>query len=291
MQMSAQRRDVLAHYSPFAYWNSLVQGTGDLANVGQKALGSFNRYAYWFRLRALKIALQGRLTGKPVFFDAAFGEGFYLEYLVRNGVTNVHGIDLSNHAVKAARRRFPQYVFHQGDISRPRAMFRFSPVYDVVLAIDVLYHITSEQDWKRAVSNLARLVKPGGVLILTDKFPRSGIYQRYSHVRRRSLKMWSRELGCNGLVVSAIIPVFFFMDDPVPNSKRPIIFMIANAPWRIASKLLRISALHTLLQSFIAFLLACLMAPIELTALCLFRRLPNLEMIVCKRVDKNSRRS
>ncbi len=42
-------------------------------------------------------------------------------------------------------------------------------LYDVVYAIDVMFHILDDGEWAAAVENLASLVRYGGTLIITDE--------------------------------------------------------------------------------------------------------------------------
>ena len=63
------------------------------------------------------------------------------------------------------------------------------------------------------MKNLADLVRLGGFLVFTDKFPIDGIYQKEPHVRRRSLKMYHDILTQQGFIIERVEPVF--MDDPI----------------------------------------------------------------------------
>ena len=91
-------------YDPRSNWNELVSGDGRLSNVGQPALEAYNDYAYGFRLRTLKKALEGIELGRMKVFKAAFGEGFYLAYWQSQRVPVVAEMDISEAATEASQQ-------------------------------------------------------------------------------------------------------------------------------------------------------------------------------------------
>jgi SAM-dependent methyltransferase len=90
--------------------------------------------------------------------DAGCGTGWNLQDLASFGET--HGVDLSPLALITTRRRGGRVV--QGNLlSLPYA----SSSFDVVTSFDVLYHAWIPDD-VRAVRELTRVLKPGGLLLL-----------------------------------------------------------------------------------------------------------------------------
>jgi SAM-dependent methyltransferase len=82
---------------------------------------------------------------------------------------HVTGLDITEASIERLRERFPQAEFVRADVSdEPPA-----GTYDVVNAFDVLYHITDDARWSRAVRNLAKAVAPGGIFLITDVFDRA----------------------------------------------------------------------------------------------------------------------
>jgi hypothetical protein len=57
-------------------------------------------------------------------------------------------------------------------------------LYDVVVAVDVLFHVLADDEWERSVRNLASLVGLGGRLVVSDwGEPGDRVYGDYQVVR------------------------------------------------------------------------------------------------------------
>ena len=96
--------------------------------------------------------------------DAGCGTGRFTRALTRWG-HNVDGIDSSPSAVEGCRAEAvgPERY----SVGEP-AHWRSPHLYDGVLAMDVLLHLTEDEVWRRSVTNLASLVRLGGLLALAD---------------------------------------------------------------------------------------------------------------------------
>jgi len=266
-------------YDPTVYWSSLVTGDGDLAHVGIPGLGRYNRYAYRFRLRALRRALQDvDLRGRRVF-EAAFGEGFYLGYWRSAGAAKVSGVDLSPGAVAEGRRRFPSYDLRQADLTRPADLAGFGP-HDIVTALDVLYHIVDDVAFAAALRHLGALVAPGGRLLLSEKFPAAAPFQRFPHVRRRPLGSYREVLEPLGLRLARLVPVFCLMDEPIVVGAHPLLGAACLLQWRAGTKALRLAASRPRLQAVLSAALAGAQALPERALVRLLSRVPNTEIAV-----------
>lgn len=269
-------------FRPRDYWSSRVTGDGSLANVGHVALGAYNRYTYPLRLEALSRAVAGLTPPAPRVFDGGFGEGVYLEYWWGRGAAVVSGADFSPRAVAAARSRYPESRLVQGDLASRDDLAGFGR-YDVVTAIDVLYHIVDDRAWSRAVSNLLGLVNDRGIFVASDKFPRLGAFQPMKHVRRRSLSLWGRALREQGFEIVRRVPVFVLMDDPITCGSHPALGRVAQVQWKVLTKLVRMAMVHPALHRATASAVAHLQLPAERLLLNRLRQTPNLELIVARR--------
>lgn len=276
--------DVDRTYRPQRFWEQRISSGGDLSSVGHPELGAYNRLAYVVRQAALRRALGGveaKLAGTRIF-EVAFGVGYYLEFWSDRGAGEVTGIDLSPSAVEVARRRFPGYVLFQHDVTRPlpESMGR----YGLVTAIDVLYHVVDDEDWRRAVRHVSSLVAPGGLLVLTDKFPQGAATSPSGavHVRRRPLEEYEEELRKGGLVIEKIVPVFVFMDDPILCGVHRWIGAASSVQWRAVSKLIRVCSQAPAMRDAVGLAVGALQLPLELLSARLLKRSPNLEMLVCR---------
>lgn len=271
-------------FDPGEYWDKLVAGDGRLANVGHPTLGAYNRWAYRFRLRALRRATRGiELAGKRVF-KGGFGEGFYLPHWKAGGVARVDGVDISDRAVAAARAAYPESDLRTGDLGTD-TWVRGLGRYDIVTAIDVLFHVTDDGAWERSLDNLLGLVDDGGVFLATEKFPATGIAQEYPHMRRRSLDHWESALEKRGFVVRRLIPAFLFMDDPVTDGHQRILGRMAAIQWKLLTEPIKALKAFPRVQAGLASAVALAQWLPETLALTLLERTPNLEFLVCSRTD------
>lgn len=273
-----------ATYQARDYWSARIRGDGALSNVGQQALGPYNRFTYPLRLEALGRALSGIAQHGCRVFDAGFGEGVYLDWWRRRGAGRIAGVDFSPRAVQAGLVRHPECDLRVGDLSVPGDLRGFGG-FDVVTAIDVLYHIVDDGAWAIAVQNLLSLVDGTGVMVFSDKFPREGSWQNFPHVRRRSFDMWQSVIEAGGFKVIRRVPVFVLMDDPIPCGSHPWLARVARAQWRVSGRLIRQLAPLPRLQHAVAATIAMAQLPPERILVRLLNRTPNLELAVCRRVQ------
>lgn len=91
--------------------------------------------------------------------DAGCGTGLLLKKLKKFG--QVYGIDISNEALKFAKKRGIKNLYQASVTKLPFADKKF----DLVLSIDVLYHQNVSSDQK-ALRELYRVLKPEGLLIV-----------------------------------------------------------------------------------------------------------------------------
>jgi len=226
-------------FDPKAYWRQLVSDSGlmSLEEVGHPDMGTaFNTEAYALRRGALIKALEDTGCFPPAsVFEAAFGVGYYLDVWRGLKCRSVAGIDISERAHAHAARAYPGYELCCGDISElhqrgewPGWLGRFQ----VVTAIDVLYHVVDDALARKALQNLAALVAPGGVILFSEKFtPWSTSYTECEHVVRRSLGWYTQILSDLGFTLEKTRPIFWSMDPPVNYGGQFLSSRLAYLVW------------------------------------------------------------
>ncbi len=132
----------------------------DYARWRETALGSVTE-----RLeRAAVLDLAGPLAGRDVL-DVGCGDGTYALAAARAGA-RVMGVDRSAAVVEAARRNAADAGLPlQLQVADVRALPFRPGRFDVVLAVTVLCFV---RDPRRAVTEMARVLRPGGVLVLGE---------------------------------------------------------------------------------------------------------------------------
>jgi malonyl-CoA O-methyltransferase len=111
--------------------------------------------------------LLGNLKGKYVA-DIGCGTGRHSRYAIQQGAAVVHGVDFSNAMLKVAQghaAHLDNMFVAQGKIE---ALPLASGAYDVAVCALALEHVA---DFSSAIHELARLLKPGGTLVISDYHP------------------------------------------------------------------------------------------------------------------------
>jgi SAM-dependent methyltransferase len=114
--------------------------------------------------RALRPIMNGRPPREVRVLDASCGGGFFVSHFRQLGV-DVVGADISANAILRARRINPSTRFVAA--SAERALPFANSSFHVVWFGDTLAHLF---DGHNALSELNRVLKPGGHLILTTPF-------------------------------------------------------------------------------------------------------------------------
>jgi len=273
------------------YWTNHVVGADpeDVDEVGHADMGrEFNLRAYGLRLRALIRALQSAGCYPPAsVFEAAFGVGFYLRLWKTLDSKRVSGIDLSTSACENARRSFPEFDLREGNLVEFNQWTDWSALvssFDVVTAIDVLYHITDSQAALRAVENLAQLVAPNGILLLTDKFPNtSQPLKETSLVVRRPISWYTGLLKRRGLVIEQALPVFWCMDGPVFYTSASLSATSAYTLWAFMRAAIKFWPRNSRVQNFLGRWLGLLGYAVDSALVPRLTTTPNLTIATYRR--------
>ncbi len=118
----------------------------------------------------------GRSTGRA-WLDVACGTGRHLEFL--RHAYRITGVDLSAEMLRVARRRLPGARLVRGDMRR----FRLEETFDVVSCLfSAVGHLRTERDLRAAIRNLARHLRPGGILLVEPWIDPSEFRSGYVHV-------------------------------------------------------------------------------------------------------------
>ena len=196
------------NYQPREFWDRRLSEQFDLRGTGETGLSlAYNQACYALRREVLERVLRENaveLRGRDVL-DVGCGTGFFTAWYLAHGA-HVTGLDIAPTSVERLRARHPEARFVLADVGEQAPEGRF----DVVNAFDVLYHITDDERWERAVRNLARAVKPGGLLLLTDTF--SDPRRLEAHNRMRPLTRYRAVLEAEGLEPGSLHPTHVLLN-------------------------------------------------------------------------------
>ncbi len=147
------------------FWDTRHKNSSLLQSGGDKGLTEAeNETFYLIRIGRLLDLLQRTHGGKrPLsILDAGCGRGLFTTLLTRCG-HNAVGIDVSPSAIDYARKHFDG-KYHVGDLTT----YRPDRLFDVVICIDVLFHLIDNLQWRLAFNNLSSACKSSGTFIFTD---------------------------------------------------------------------------------------------------------------------------
>jgi SAM-dependent methyltransferase len=124
-----------------------------------------NRAAQQKYTTALEMLDDADLPPDCCVVEIGCGEGFFTEQLAPR-CRHLLAVDISPLALERAARRCASHrnvTFRRWDLRRNAPL----GVFDLVVCMDVLQYIPRPRSRRRAVANVAALVRPGGALLLT----------------------------------------------------------------------------------------------------------------------------
>ncbi len=121
---------------------------------------SATRQEIWPELTFL---FEDYLTEDEKVLDLGCGNGRWFKLFQKKKIDYI-GVDFSKRLIKIAKRNYPQAKFQTADILK----LPFSNNYfDKIYSIAVLHHIPSEELRLKSLKEAKRVLRPGGILILT----------------------------------------------------------------------------------------------------------------------------
>jgi len=146
----------------------------------------------WAMEKCIAINLIKKLKAKRVI-ELGCGLGHFTNRIRRMGV-DVLGIDISETAIKKARKRYPQCKFYNGDIMDKKVYLEFKP--DVIVMSEITWYILDKIDdfvdfFKRKMKNIP-------LIHLLTVYPK-GI-QKYGRDKFTDLKGIMKYFGMEYLV-------------------------------------------------------------------------------------------
>jgi SAM-dependent methyltransferase len=147
--------DVLTTEDARAFWDARHRSRDDLTSGGDVSFDRASNELFYALRLGLLLQVLGDATN-PVerlrLLDAGCGKGWFSRALGRFGYA-VHGIDVSPVAIGFCRS---ESATERYTVSPLRT---WSPggLYDVVVSIDVLFHLLDDGEWSESLLNLASL--------------------------------------------------------------------------------------------------------------------------------------
>jgi SAM-dependent methyltransferase len=259
-------------FDPKSYWENRLSSDWTLRGVGFSTMGGgFNEWAYRVRREVFMRAIQhlNLDLGSVDVLDVGSGTGFYIRCWEDLRVRSVSGIDLTDTAVARLTDSFPGATFSRGDVGDPGAIGERA--YDVISAMDVMFHIIDDERFAQALANIRGALRPGGLFIWSDGFVRHDDV-RDRHVAFRRLEDIERQLRTNSLEIVSRGPLFVLMNPPIDTRRT----------W---PRRLWVSAAVTIARrEAISRAVGRLLFPLELWLATHLRESPSTELMVCRAI-------
>jgi len=238
-------KDKRPKYEPKEYWESKL---GRNFNIRGAALGSlstsFNMWSLKAGLRSLTERCSQRLylsisdrehTRSFEVLDIGCGTGNYIRYWKDLGIEHLTGIDITSVSINSLRSLYPNVYFHCMDISDERAPEILGRKFDIISAMNILLHITDDEKFERALSNISQILKEGGLLLVADPIITKNYwgepFTEDSSSKCRSLRQYLSVFGRNDLSIMDLWPTTFLMSNPIDTGSKAA-FQLLSMFWR-----------------------------------------------------------
>jgi len=230
-------------YSPEDYWQERIKKNFSLAGIGYLGLGlEYNKWAYKARVRALSRLLKKYQINpyKKRILDIGVGTGFYINYWNKLGADFIVGLDITEKSISTLEKKFPQYKFVKADISSDE--LNLERKFDIITAFDVLFHIVEEEKFEQALRNIREMSHKNTQILISDGFLKEYRSPRF-HENYRTIDRYKTVLENNGLKCVTIVPVFYFMDNPIDKGvlKNDFIKILLPRIWFIITTIISLS--------------------------------------------------
>jgi ubiquinone/menaquinone biosynthesis C-methylase UbiE len=118
-----------------------------------------------------------RLVKDKVVLDCACGSGYGLEMYAKAGATAVTGVDVDSEAVELVKSRYGKAAtVLQGDL---RKLPLEEDSFDVVTCFETIEHVEGAEE---GIAELRRVLKPGGILVISSPNPDVYVGHNEHHV-------------------------------------------------------------------------------------------------------------
>ena len=168
---------MLFSYKPKTFWNDLLTNSFDLKGVGHYRLSNEENLKMYEKKKAI---LKGEMdkagiivTPELSIIEIGIGVGYWTEYFEQLGAKKYTGNDIAEISVTSMQKKYPDYDFIHGDISEVKLP---ENTFEIGVMIDVTQHITDDERFANAMSNLWKSLKSGAFLIITMWDPAKNVY-------------------------------------------------------------------------------------------------------------------
>lgn len=201
-------------FVPSTYWGGRLHERSPLEATGTRPFcARYQQYLYRLKEAAIMRVLRpvrARVRGASVL-NVGCGWGYFEPFFARLGAAEVAGADFVASAIEQLKARRPEFEYHCADLTGELPESLRERRFDLVTALDVLYHIVDDAAFERALANLCTLCRPGGLFLWTDApYRRNDPTQ--PHCRYRDLGAYRRVFERHGVEPMRSAPMYHLYD-------------------------------------------------------------------------------
>lgn len=150
----------------FAKYGGQLRGSG---HEGLSEAENRSRYNTLAGVISGILADSGIALSNCRVLDIGCGPGYFTGMLADMGVREYVGLDITDELFPILRDRFPQFHFIQADITSQAVSGKFN----LVLMIDVLEHIVTEEGMAHAMATIREALSEEGLLVVGPAFKKN----------------------------------------------------------------------------------------------------------------------
>jgi len=255
-------------FQPSQYWEERLKANWGLGGVGYLGLGRYNHWVY--RAKRMVFNRTARSLQLPQGFralDIGCGTGFFIDRWLELGAAEIVGVDLTETSVSQLQLRYPGLRFVQRDISKQGDDLEGG--FNVVSAMDVLFHIVDQAGYQTALQNIHRLLKPDGYFVFSEFFLH-GKPVGAKHHMSRMLRDIEAAVEAAGFSVVRRIPMHVLMNQPLDTR--------GSLALRVWDRFTDIIERH----EWFGMLAGATLFPVEAMLIRILRESPSTELMICR---------
>ncbi len=123
----------------------------------------------WSKKRGVELAKKllemAELDDRTDFLEIGCGNGEVAKYIARNYIGDVIATDIDADQIAIAKKDFGNISNLSFKVADAVALPFDDESFDLVISFGVLHHI---KDWRKALSEIKRVLKPGGYLVYAE---------------------------------------------------------------------------------------------------------------------------
>lgn len=157
-------------YEPAVYWEERLSTHFNSVGVGNIGMSiPYNDMMYRVRRYRLSQVLKKHhiYVDNCRILDIGCGTGYFVDCYRQWGCQDIVGIDITDISVTRLSEKYPQYRFYRQDITQPLDTGCLGQ-FDLINCFDVMIHIVDPDLFHKALENISKLLKPGGLFICSD---------------------------------------------------------------------------------------------------------------------------